>query len=128
MAEQPKSKNWIKTQMELILDDVRTVQEEQKSIEYRQFMANKYSTFFSKFPSLLMKLIDDGDQFDRKQFEILLNMMNDVHEGKRNIEETNTEFGQQQFNRYVKPHIDEEKEIEAQRNHPKGDKKKNGGK
>ena len=121
MAEAPKSKNWINTQLELILDDVRSIREEQKTIEYRQFMANKYATFFTKFPSLLMKLIDDGDQFDRKQFEVLLKMMNDVHEGRRNMEETNTEFGQQQFNQYVKPHIDEEKEVQ-------GGKKKNGGK
>ena len=110
MAEPPKSKKWIQTQMEFILDEVRNVTEEQKTIEYRQFMANKYATFFAKFPSLLMKLIDDGDSFDRKQFEVLLTMMNDVHEGKRNTEETNNEFGQHQFNRYVRPHIDEEKE------------------
>ena len=110
MANPVKNKTWIKTQMSLILDDVGEMKEEEKTIQYRVSMGNKYQTFFSKFPGLMMKLIDDGSAFDHGKMDGFLDMMEDIHAGRLNLEDTNREVGQEHYDMYVSPAIDDKKE------------------
>lgn len=120
--EAPKTKDWIKTMVLLILDDIRELNETQReSVPVRQQIAMKYQTFFEKFPSLCMKLVDDGDSFEMDRFDEMLELMERVHTSDLDLQETNTQVGQQYFNQYVKPHIDVNKEINGDSN---GDKKK----
>ena len=115
--EPPKNKDWIKTMVLLILDDIRELSDnDRNSIQVRQQIAMKYQTFFEKFPSLCMKLIDDGDSFEMERFDEMLGLMERVHSQELDLQDTTTEVGQQYFNRYVRPHIDIDKEMNGDAN------------
>jgi hypothetical protein len=123
---QPKGKAWIKNMIELIQEDIRNISDEEKdTINLRQRIAVKYQTFFEKFPSLLMKVVDDGDDFDMDRLDGMLDLMEQVHNNELDLEETNTRMGQEYFNQYVRPHIDEAREQNAanQSNTGKGSSK-----
>lgn len=106
-----KSKNWIKNQVNMIFEEVKTATSHQRdSVPYRRKLANKYQTFFEKFPSLLMSIIDQGEDFDMNRLNEMLNLMEDIQTGDKNMEDVNKEMGQKYFNNYVAPVIDMEKE------------------
>jgi len=106
-----KSKSWIKNQVDMIFEEVKTATPNQRdSVPYRRKLANKYQTFFEKFPSLLMSIIDQGENFDMKRLNEMLNLMTDIHSGEKKMEDVNKEMGQKYFNDYVAPVIDMEKE------------------
>lgn len=106
-ADEQKSKEWIMRNVELILTDIRSVDDEtRKMVPYRIGLATKHHTFFKQFPSILMKLIDDGDDFDMERFNQMLDLMEQVHSGEKDLEETNREIGQEYFDRYVKEKVE----------------------
>ena len=83
-----KSKSWIKNQVDMIFEEVKTATPNQRdSIPYRRKLANKYQTFFEKFPSLLMSIIDQGEDFDMKRLNEMLNLMTDIHSGEKKMED-----------------------------------------
>ena len=106
-----KSKYWIKNQVQMIIDEVKDKSKTQRdSVPYRRQIAMKYETFFSKFPSLLMLLIDQGSDFDLEKLNEMLNLMENIHSGDKNMDEVNKEMGEKYFNDYVASKIDMDKE------------------
>ena len=107
MSEQ-KSKEWIKNYIKMIIEEIKDIpQEKRESVEFRISMAKKHDTFNKKFPSLLMMVIDKGSEFDHARLEPMLDLMVGVQNGSLNGDEVDEKLGQEYFDRYIKPNIQE---------------------
>ena len=102
-----KEKKWILNYVLMLIDEVKKVSRvERDKVDFRLKMTNKHKTFSDKFPSLLMLIIDNGDTFDLKQLDVMLNLLENVQSGKRNIDDVDKELGKEQFDKYVAPDVD----------------------
>jgi len=103
-----KGKKWIKNYINMVIDEVKDVPKEtRETVPFRIKMTMKHKTFSEKFPSLLMMVVDQAEDFDHKQLDIMLNLMDSVQKGDRNVDEVDRELGQEYFDMYVAPHVDE---------------------
>ena len=110
MSEE-KDKPWIKNYVLMVIDEVKNIsKEEREKVPFRIKMTMKHKTFSDKFPSLLMNVVENAEEFDMAQLDILLSLLDNVQKGKRNLDEVDKELGQEYFDRYVSPHIDEKKD------------------
>lgn len=106
-----KDKNWIRNYVEMVIDEVKTVpKEERDKVPFRIKMTMKHKTFSEKFPSLLMNVVENAEEFDMAQLDTLLVLLDSVQKGDRDVEEVHKELGQEYYDRYVAPHIDEKKD------------------
>jgi hypothetical protein len=102
-----KEKKWILNYVLMLIDEVKKVARvERDKVDFRLKMTNKHKTFSDKFPSLLMLIIDNGDTFDLKQLDVMLNLLENVQSGKRNIDDVDKELGKEYFDKYVAPVVD----------------------
>lgn len=105
-----KEQKWIRDYINMVIDEVKDVPEqERESVPFRIKMTMKHKTFSEKFPSLLMMAVSQAQHFDFKQFNMMLELMDNVQTGKSNMEEVSRELGQEYFDLYVAPHIDDKK-------------------
>ena len=101
-----KGKTWIKNYVLMLINELKDVpKEERDKVQFRLKMTSKHKTFSDKFPSLLMLIVDKGDDFDVKQLDSLLLLLDRVQTGERKVDEVDKELGQEYFDRYVSPHI-----------------------
>ena len=101
-----KGQKWIRNYIDMVINEVKDVPEqERESVPFRIKMTMKHKTFSEKFPSLLMMVVSQAQNFDFKQFDTMLHLMESVQMGKRDAEEINRELGQEYFDRYVAPHV-----------------------
>ena len=101
-----KGKTWIKNYVLMLINELKDVpKEERDKVQFRLKMTSKHKTFSDKFPSLLMLIVDKGDEFDVKQLDSLLLLLDRVQTGERKVDEVDKELGQEYFDRYVSPHI-----------------------
>jgi len=109
--EDIKSKEWIKDYIVSLIDEVKHLSaKERDCIPFRVQMARKHDTFFSKFPSLLMLILDQGSDFDLKKLDEMLILMDNIHSGDKDLEEVNKKMGQEFFDKHIAPNIDMKKE------------------
>ena len=110
MSEQ-KEKKWIRNYVEMVIEEIKDIPSNvRETIPFRQKIATKHQTFFEKFPGILMFVVDQGAEFDMARFDDMLNMMEQIQTGERDLDETNREMGQKYFDKYVAPKIDMDKE------------------
>lgn len=79
--------------------------------EYVNKCNTKYEDFFTKYPTLFYKIIDDPVSFKnhgRKRLLKMLNTKNDIDTNKTTHEEASKKIGKSYYNEYVKPVIKEE--------------------
>ena len=101
-----KNKKWIKNYVLLVLDEIKDIpQEEREKVDFRIKMTLKHKTFSDKFPSLLMILLDQSSEFDMQKLDEMLSILDSVQTGQRNVDEVDRELGQEYFDKYVAPHI-----------------------
>jgi hypothetical protein len=106
-----KEKKWIRNYIDMVIDEVKDVPEqERESVPFRIKMTMKHKTFSEKFPSLLMMIVSQAKKFDFEQFNTMLDLMESVQTGNRNMEDVSKDLGQEYFDRYVSPHVDNKKE------------------
>ena len=102
-----RGKKWIRNYINMVIDEVKDVSEqERESVPFRLKMTMKHKTFSEKFTSLLMMVVSQAQNFDFKQFNTMLELMDSVQIGNRNMEEVSRELGQEYFDKYVAPHVD----------------------
>jgi hypothetical protein len=101
-----KGKKWIKNYVLMVIDEVKNVsKEERDKVQYRLKMTTKHKTFSDKFPSLLMLIVDSGEEFDLEQLDSMLNLLESVQTGERNVDEVDKELGKEYYDKYVSPHV-----------------------
>jgi hypothetical protein len=106
-----KGRKWIRNYVDMVIDEVKDVPEqERESVPFRIKMTMKHKTFSEKFPSLLMMVVSQAQNFDFEQFNKMLDLMETVQTGNRNMEDVSKELGQEYFDKYVAPHVDIGKE------------------
>ena len=107
MSEVVKSKDWIKNYIQMVIDEVKDIPiQTREGVEFRISMAKKHDTFNRKFPSLLMMIIDKGNDFDSARLEPMLDLMTGVQDGTLNGDDVDKKLGQEYFDKYIKPNID----------------------
>jgi len=103
-----KGKKWIKNYIQMVIDEVKDVPKEtRESVPFRVKMTMKHKTFSDKFPSLLMMVVDQATEFDHNRLEVMLNLMNSVQNGERNVDEVDKELGKEYYDKYVAPYVHE---------------------
>lgn len=103
-----KGKKWIKNYINMVIDEVKDVPKEtRETVPFRIKMTMKHKTFSEKFPSLLMMVVDQAEEFDHERLEVMLTLMDSIQKGDRNVDEVDRELGQEYFDKYVAPHVDE---------------------
>lgn len=101
-----KDKNWIKRYINMVIKEVRDVPSDTRSsVPFRIKMTMKHKTFSEKFPSLLMMVVEQADEFDHKRLDEMLDLMDSVQKGERNADEVDKEMGQEYFDKYVSPYV-----------------------
>lgn len=102
-----KTKSWIKNYINLVLEEIKDVPKETRdSVQFRVQMSMKHKTFSEKFPSLLMMVVEQGENFDHERLEGMLNLLTSVQSGEKNVDDVDKQLGQEYFDKYVSPHID----------------------
>jgi hypothetical protein len=105
--EEKKSKGWILNYVLMLIQEVKEFPKEQReTVPFRESIAKKHQTFFYKFPHLLMMICEEAEKFDLKQLIGMLNNMEEIDKGEKDLEETNKMMGQKYFDKFVKPKID----------------------
>ena len=108
MEEVKKDKTWIKNYVLMLIQEVKDVPEKKRqSREFMTRIAMKHMTFNKTFPSLLRMIVDSGSEFDMATFNIMLQRMDNVQKGKEEVEKVDKELGQEYYDKYVAPVIDE---------------------
>lgn len=103
-----KGKKWIKNYVLLVLDEIKNMsQEDREKVDFRVKMTMKHKTFSDKFPSLLMILLEQSGEFDMKKLDEMLSILESVQTGKRNVDDVDKELGQEYFDKYVSPHVND---------------------
>jgi hypothetical protein len=106
-----KGKKWIKNYIQMVIDEVKDVPKETRgSVPFRIKMTMKHKTFSEKFPSLLMMVVEQAEEFDHERLEVMLNLMDSVQKGERDGDEVDREMGQEYFDKYVAPHVKDTKD------------------
>lgn len=101
-----KTKSWIKSYINLVIDDVKDVDKNvRESVEFRVKMTMKHKTFSEKFPSLLLMVVEQGEDFDHKRLEEMLNLMDGIQNGELEAEEVDKNLGKEYYDKYVAPNI-----------------------
>ena len=60
-----KGTKWIKNYVLMVINEVKSIsKEERDKVQFRLQMTMKHKTFSDKFPSLLMLIVDHGEEFD----------------------------------------------------------------
>ena len=105
-----KGKKWIKHYVMMLIDEVKNVKKEERDkVQYRLKMTMKHKTFSDKFPSLLMLIVDSAEEFDLAQLDNMLKLLDIVQTGERDINDVDKELGQEYYDKYVSPYIDDVK-------------------
>ena len=107
-----KGKEWIKNYINMVIEEVRNIPKEtRETVPFRIRMTMKHKTFSEKFPSLLMMVVEQADDFDHERLDQMLDLLDSVQHGNRDIDTVDRELGQEYYDRYVSPHINESKDI-----------------
>ena len=94
-----------------LINEIKHVPKESREVVgFHQEMAQRHSSFFSKYPRLFSVIMDDGSNFDMVQLQSMLSSLTQIQSGQKNYEDVNKEYGQAYFDKYVAPHIDMSKE------------------
>ena len=105
-----KGKKWIKNYIEMVIDEVKNIpKSERETVPFRIKMTMKHKTFSEKFPSLLMMVVEQAEEFEMHRLETMLDLMSSVQSGERDVDEVDKELGQEYFDKYVAPHVDDTK-------------------
>jgi len=105
--EDVKSKTWIQNYVNMLIAEVKDVPKKtRESQEFVKRMVNKHRTFASKFQHLMRLIINDGADFDIVTFNMMLNRMHNVQEGKEEVEKVDKELGQEYYDKYVAPVVE----------------------
>ena len=97
--------------LEFVMRDSMAVLSRTDRDEYVNKCNTKYEDFFTKYPTLFYKIIDDPISFKnhgRKRLLKMLNTKNDIDTNKTTHEEASKKIGKSYYNEYVKPVIKEE--------------------
>lgn len=113
-SEQPDEKKWERKDVieyieNLIPQVEETSKEERETIKYRERMVMLHYAFANKFKNLFKLVLDQGRDFDVGELRRICQIQDDCEEGKKDFEEENKRYGQEKFDKYVKPLIDNKK-------------------
>ena len=101
-----KSKLWIRNYVIMLINEVKNVPKKtRESQEFMKRIVKKHRTFAGKFQHLLRLVVNDGADFDMNQLDYFLNRMQNIHEGKEDVEKVDKELGQTYYDKYVSPVI-----------------------
>lgn len=105
-----KGKKWIKNYIQMVIDEVKDIPKEtRESVDFRVKMSMKHKTFSEKFPSLLMMVVEKAEDFEHERLDVMLDLMDSVQKGEKNVDEVDKKMGQEYFDKYVAPHVNEKK-------------------
>ena len=103
-----RGKKWIKNYINMVIDEIKDVPKEtRETVPFRIKMTMKHKTFSEKFPSLLMMVVEQATEFDNERLEGMLSLMDSVQKGERDVDIVDKELGQEYFDKYVAPYVDE---------------------
>lgn len=106
-----KGKKWIKNYIQMVIEEVKDIPKEtRESIDFRVKMSMKHKTFSEKFPSLLMMVVEKAEEFEYERFDVMLNLMDSVQKGEKDLDDVDKKMGQEYFDKYVAPHVNEKKD------------------
>ncbi len=106
-----KGKKWIKNYIQMVIDEVKDIPKEtRESVDFRVKMSMKHKTFSEKFPSLLMMVVEKAEDFEHERLDVMLDLMDSVQKGEKNVDEVDKKMGQEYFDKYVAPHVNEKKD------------------
>jgi len=77
-------------------------------IEYLRLLRTEYEDFSIAYPALFNLIIEEPDNFDLHRLIYMLNLKNSIDEKKTTFEQASSKIGQEYYNEFVKPNIDEE--------------------
>lgn len=106
-----KGKKWIKNYIQMVIDEVKEIPKEtRESVDFRVKMSMKHKTFSEKFPSLLMMVVEKAEEFEHERLDVMLDLMDSVQKGEKDVDEVDKKMGQEYFDKYVAPHVNEKKD------------------
>ena len=106
-----KGKKWIKNYIQMVIDEVKEIPKEtRESVDFRVKMSMKHKTFSEKFPSLLMMVVEKAEEFEYERLDVMLDLMDSVQKGEKDVDEVDKKIGQAYFDKYVAPHVNEKKD------------------
>ena len=74
---------------------------------YRKTMIDKFPDFSMSYPGLFNTIIDNPKGFDMKRLHSMLGLRDKIRDNKVTHEEASTQIGQQYYDEYVKPRVNE---------------------
>ncbi len=74
---------------------------------YRKACIDTFPTFFDNTPSLFNLIVDEPDGFDFNRLKKMLALKTQVENKNTSYEEASTRLGQEYYDEFVKPRIDE---------------------
>lgn len=77
---------------------------------YTLTLKEEYEDFSYAYPGLFNLIIDDPNNFDMNRLIHMLNMKKKVENNETTYETASSQIGQEYYDEFVKPNIDEEKE------------------
>lgn len=108
--QQMSTTKLIKT-IDQILDEAKKKSDLSKSNQklYRKHLTDKYLSFFEAYPHLFNAIIDDPEDFEKNKPRLyhMLNMKRQIEKGKITHEEASTKIGQEYYDEFVKPKVNE---------------------
>ena len=104
-----KGKDWITNYIDLVIDEVKDIPKEtRETVEFRIKMSQKHQTFYEKFPSLLMMVVEKATDFDKDRLRTMLGLMDSVQKGEKNVDDVDKQLGQEYYDKYVSPVVNKD--------------------
>ena len=90
-------------------DELQTIYKV-NSTQYHRMLTQKYQEFSLTYPGLFNTIVDNPKNFDMGRLKQMLEMKKRVKERELSYEEASTKIGQQYYDEFAKPLVDESQE------------------
>ena len=99
-----KGKEWITNYINMVIDEVKDSPiETRQSVEFRIKISKKHQTFYEKFPSLLLLVVEQATEFDKSRLNTMLDLMDSVQKGEKDADDVDKQLGKEYYDKYVSP-------------------------
>lgn len=76
------------------------------NVIYHKRLTEKYQDFSISYPGLFNTIVDDPKKFDMNRLRQMLNMRRKINNNSMTYEEASTKIGQQYYDEFAKPLVD----------------------
>lgn len=102
--------NDVKSLLDFCNNEENTLLRTKDRASYIQKCGSTFNTMTEKFPSLFYKIVEDPQNFEIERLLHLLNLKEKVSNNKISLRDASISIGNQYYNEFVKPHLDDSKE------------------